>query len=745
MSKSPTYGVPAAERFNLTAFTEGVKSNLIEKQVAYADKDLVETMIGLEGFRVNLDEADSHLNSSDHAKFVAQTSALSVAASEVDEFLNEHHVREYLSELRGHEDNMNHPVVEAGMEAARLTLMMGGDPEVYNHKFLRKTGDGLASEIRVLSPDKRGEFDPLTSEYSLESFDGLKLQDWVGTSALANAIVATAGAAAESFFTTKVLPASQNGAYIDVTYPVVYNRVARNTDGTRYDLAKKSAVRAMVDYTILNSNANKVYPIATTDKAGVLVDAGTIANENVSIAGVSTAIRPILYGTEVDLIAISATDAMLQAGSMDATDTLDPVIAIGVQYFSLVSTPDATELTSYFKVDTKDMVGSWLQPSQDGDARVLNGSFNAEITVRSTDTDIAGNALATRFTNIATAAGVAGAYRLGITLEISSHVNLTTSNMKASLNGITLTSIYDETTGDKIDDDTLATVNAAIALAGVGWYPDARRSNTNMSIDTDIVDLSDTFRALIPARMRAPFTLVNPPSVPGNGLTLRALQMMSSIRSSNEAVTRIEEAASTISAASGDIAGTMMVGTRAGIVPTYITREVNVMERVSQNRTDLAMPSLQNWLSYVVTMLGQDLLIKSDYLASLEAFTGSQQNYKFILLTDPRIYSLLMITGENRTLGLGQKFEISPSVDERVKNVIWMSVKRTDTNELNPHSFGGHTVMPSMVHQAVVTGSGNHVANKTIYVPRYDYAVLCPILGKITVEGLDTLYMEAAA
>ncbi|QAX96000.1 hypothetical protein [Vibrio phage vB_VmeM-Yong XC32] len=621
-----------------------------------------------------------------------------------------------------------HPCVQAGMDAATTTLLAYQDPAAYTDAVIhaKKAGEG----VRVFGD---------STEISMEGYDDFKFEGFLGTAVVANALAAASNPFSETFFRTVVLAPTQNGVDVDVTNPLIYTKKARNANGSAYDLQKQSAVRALIDFNILAGHSTAIMPIATTAKAGILVATSDVPNRTVTLGGQNVEVRPLKYGVDVDLLAASTSEALLNAGAQDETDTVDPAMSLGRHYVKIVNGSN----NAVVAINLDGHRGALFQATQEGSTRDLQVMFRGDVWVKSTDESVAGDKLEAAL-GLATTLGVTAAdpWQFKLELEVSGLFSYVQGNLKLNFNGAKVGAAY--VNGKvQVGSTEQAALEAAIGagITGIGYEPKATRTNSNMRELGTVIDVSDTFRGRIPARMQSPLSIIAPTSVPGNQATMEAVNMIRRVRSSNDAVTKLLETEEQIQATDGILNGSPAIGALAGIKPTFLERKLDVVTQTVIFGSSRSMDELRGALAAGVTMLANKMLLDSGYLASLEMFTGSQANFEVIVGTDPQIANLLMNSGDNRTLGNGRNYHIASSLDDRLRGKIYLSVRRTGVDGADAHTFGVHPIMPSLIHKAQVTRNGA-VSNETIVVPREEFAVTCPILARIDVLNLDGIFTE---
>lgn len=631
-------------------------------------------------------------------------------------------------------DNIEHICVEKGMDAAVLTLLASQNPEAWQESYL---GADTNKNVQVMG-DAYGE-----TEVSTEGYDPVHFDKYIGVSVIANALAAASSPFSEAFFRTIVLPSSQKGVDIKVTSPLVYAKKSRNRNGSAYDLEKKSVVSALVNSEILANTSTQIIPLVQTGantNAAMLADDSVVANKTITIAGKELLTRPLAYGVDIDLMAISTHDTLLGAEAQDETDTLDTVIGLGTQYIKVTNSDPTTPVSAVIAVDTTNIRGSLFTNVAEGNLQDMTAYFESEVWVSSEDLSYAGAKLETAL-EIATLTGqTAGdAWKMKLNVTVTGRVKFTTANMIVNFGSAAVTEAFDKD-AVAIDASDVAAIKAALTFEGAGFKPGATRSNSNMRNNGHIIDMTTSVTARIPAKMQSPLTILSPvTSSEGNG-SMDGINMVKRVMSSNLAVKELFRFEAQLLATNGIAGGSPAIGAMAGITPTYIARDLDVDDKIVQLGSADSLNDLRGTLAAAVSVVTDQLLLDSGFLASLELFTGSTNNFEIVLGTDSRLGNLLMTSGDARLMGASYNFKTTVSHDQTMKNKIFISVRRTDTDEAEPHSFGVHAIMPSLMARSAVSRSGA-TSHETIVIPRESFNVVCPVLACINVLNMDKVFL----
>jgi hypothetical protein len=156
-----------------------------------------------------------------------------------------------------------------------------------------------------------------------------------------------------------------------------------------------------------------------------------------------------------------------------------------------------------------------------------------------------------------------------------------------------------------------------------------------------------------------------------------------------------------------------------------------------------SLDDIRGALTAAIMSVTNELIQRSEYLAAMEYYTGNNNDFEVIVVTDSVIFPWLMEAGDSRTLGNQQKFKITQSLNQSLKGRIYISLRRQNRDgQLNPLDFGGFLYTPALTHEVQVSRAGATV--KEIHtVPRNAYYATLPILGRVDVKNIVELFTVA--
>lgn len=625
------------------------------------------------------------------------------------------------------EDAKKHSGFQAGLTSAMTMIIASQDAASYAAAYVKPSGN-TDSDTTVV-----GSFDG----YDAEGFDNFVFDQFTVKSAMTAGIVAATSPFSQTFFRPSVLPASQNGLDLRVTVPYTYRRTYRPATGKENKMHRKYLVRAPIDHTIMEDNSTDVIPVADAGRADTQVAA--IPTKTVSQHGVEFQTRPLKFGVKHDLIDVSSNEILVKLGEMTEQDTLDPLVSMG--RFVLAFTENANVANMEVDISTHPL--SMVNYQAEGFEKNMGTNGDFAIWVHSTDIDYAGTAFS-GVVDTSSLAWLTGDYRLHLALRASAQVD-EDANMVVDLSEAVVVGIdFGTDFGTKATEAQVEAFNALVNIdvENSGYFPKARRSNSNMRDVGTIVDAGRTTKYRLAAPLGAPISTVKPIAALGNGVSIDGLSSAARLRDLGTSVTTLFNFENKLVAMQELPGAAAAIGGQL-VKSRYIRNSLNVINMVRNRDSRHGNEDLRVHMVNAITMLANRLIVESGYLPALEMYTGSRSNFEVIVVTDPIIANQLMTAGDGRTLGNNRRFKVSEVDDARMAGKIYISLARTDTTGADVMSFGTQIICSPFVHQAQVTlGASTH--NMQQIIPRTSFHVTLPILGRIDITGLEDFYLQPA-
>lgn len=654
----------------------------------------------------------------------AEQDIMASATSDITDKLNESGFTKFLVGLVDGAKDETHPSVQAGIDAAIVAALASGNPDAYTASFNQP--EGARSGSTIVGTE---------TGFDLEGFDNFQFDTFQVKSILTAGITTATSPFSQTFFRPVVLPASQSGIDLRVTIPQTYKRKYHAGSGAASNLERKSLVRAAIDHTILEDNSLEVIPVGDAARIAELAAVADIANVAVEQHGVTFNTRPLLYGRAINLIDVSSNSALVTLGAMTEQDTLDPLVSIGRQIFEL---EDGTS-SVLVDLDVSTMAGAMLNIMAEGNAKAQSTAFDAELWINSTDLDYTGTAIGTG-ADVSALTWITGNWRVRVSVRMSATIDID-HNLRVDMIGAEMVAVeFGTNFGTAATTAQLTAFNGAWDLNAVGYFPQARRSNSSMRDTGTIVDTGETHKYRLTAPLGAPLTSVKPIQAMGNGVSLDALSAVSRMRNLGTAVSKLFDFERHL-IATQDLPGQAAALGGILVTPVYNFATVNVDTMVRNRDSRHGQEDLRIHLVNAITMHSNQMIIDAGYLPALQMYTGSRGNFEVVITTDPLIANLLMSSGDGRTLGNNRRFRITEVDDARMEGRIYISLNRTDVTGADILSFGCHVTVPPVIHQARVTAGGN-TADQTQLIPRENFHVTLPVLGRIDVTNLQDFYLQ---
>lgn len=627
------------------------------------------------------------------------------------------------------------PLVDQAKLAMTTAAFATGAPKAYMERALKP--EQARQDHKVL-----GDAESHDSVVAMEGFDNFDFDEFRAKSILNAGIAVVTAPFAPTWFKPVNVPNSQSGIDIEINVPVVYNRQYRGDTGKEYKLRKTSIVDAPLDHTILENNLLEVVPVSKSANSEFLVDPAKVQDTTVTLGGEPVKTRPIAYGKSVNLIGISTTDELVKTGTQDERDTLDPVVSIGKQY--VYATFDSTNKGAIV-ADVSFMAGALLNNVAEGKQPNKSTSFTGAVWVNGND-ELVGGAKVSSL-GIHNALAIAEDVPMRLKLNVRLHAtlehydaNMTVDAPKQSFEVVEIQygAKYESrlTAGDENFDKVVAKLD----LEPQGYWPDARRSNSNMRQLGTAVDKDTEYKFRLSVAFQPPISALKPVNQTGNGISMDTLGAIGRLRDMGTAASTILDFERRLQAVQ-DLDNSFLTIGDVLVKPTYLRRKLDVSEAVRTISSKDGLDDLRNQIVNALTMLSNETIIESGYRNALAVYTGNRDNFDTNLLCDPLVNNLIMTSGDGRTLGNGRRFTTSEIDDRRFRNRVYGSFSRTDVSGVDPLNFGAFLTSPSMIYKATTT-KGGAVSGETQLVPRNRFYVTLPILFRLDIQGLEGYFVN---
>lgn len=578
--------------------------------------------------------------------------------------------------------------------------------------------------------------------FGLEAYDERENRNAVVYSIAYNYQSARQDAFGEAFFPTLSLTPDNVGFGVTVNLMMVYDGTERKVTGTFEDYKKRNIIRAVADHTVLKKEQTAVIPVHRAQSADKFVAAGDVPPAAVMLEGESIVTAPLAFGKKLDLIGIGATEALLASGIMDQTDSLDPTITLKHVYAKV----GANVIRFY----TEQVPLSNFTYSVQNNYRGMNIQFTTNsILLNNASKNLDGSALAGDLALI-----VSGNMIVRVEMVVTGSINIETGETALYGNSMSVYNIRDAATGNELDltaGDAKTVADAIAAGALIGYDLRAYRTNMNRRQRGQLIDQTK-FTQLYNVPLRSPITAQHPINTDGqtDASDVQALVTTTRIRTCNEAVTQLLQAAATLGAYvdSRDEVG---MGPDVLGVGRFFVRAAFARETLDMNAVVDSIKSHERALDLQAALVGKirDMAYRlyrdSEYKAAADALAGGEAPKPTVVIgTDPVLARYLTVSGDLRTLGDSFDVKVVETLDVRMQGKIVFAFSTFDENRNvapNPLNFGNMVWAPEMVLTANISRNGG-ISKESVVQPRYLFVVHTPIMGMLDVVNVPDMFTK---
>lgn len=649
----------------------------------------------------------------------------------------EHHVEGLMGNIREAFHGIGiEGLNDSQLQAGALAAMAAGAPSDYAQKGYTNIQAVGMEGITVVDAAVVGAFGQMDyrmqATASLEAFSEQELRSHIPYSIAFNVQASRQDAFAEAFYPTIVVTPDQAGLDITVRRTQVYNEVRHGTSGKAIDFNKKNLVDAVRDASILANESTRVIPVVQEDDSNIghFVDRALVGSTIRRIENVDIKTAPLAMGQEVDLIGISQSPGLIGAGIMDMTDALDARLHLEKLYLKVGG--------KAVRFPVERLPRTQFVKSVEGNYREMNLQFSTNDLVLTADTRAVDNSEVGELAAIKD-----NRYTVKLNVSINGEVNVELGNLKIFSSPVKVVMIHD------IDGNAIsltkgagkAIVDSLGTIEAVGYDLFASRSNANRRTRGLILDNTEiTERHTIP--LGSPISVPAPLNTNRDAADLTSLINAARIRNTNNAVTALLNYAETLknyvtsSYLKGPVPEIEGVG-RYLVKPFYEESTIDLSEIVnsisSAERAEDIAATLVNAIRDVAYRMHRD----SGYQVALDAMTGGLADMPELLIgTDSVLMQHLMVSGDNRTAGIGFDYTIVGSPDIRMYDKIVLTFSRKKTaGTPDPLSFGNMAWIPELTSSVTVNRNGA-TTKESMVQPRSRHINNLPIMAVINVKGL---------
>lgn len=618
----------------------------------------------------------------------------------------------------------------ASLEAASVAGIIGADwKAAVKHSFKFSPVDGQ-NVVEGLGGDS---FNQRT--HSLEAYDETENRNVQLFSMAYNLLSSRLDDFGAAFWPTITIPSDQTGISVTVDRMVVYDAILRRVDGSTPNWVRKNLLRAYVDPSIMKNDQTRLYPVFRDgENDDMFVDPALVPAQVVKVGNESITTQYLKAGTDIeDLIGLTQTDALLAAGTMDQTDSIDPGVRLDKVLFQFGA--DVIEFDAQgFKAP------QFLRAPQGNYKDMQLNIYDDNLVLHGDLKTVGGGELQAlallKNNNLSVRVRVAMNGELN--LELGRHfVDGKLRSVMVVEKGAGTPEAVQLAKGDA-DFDAIVDILKTGKIIGYKLF--GYRSNLNRRQNGQFIDVTKEVQTwTVP--MRAPINTIHPASSDETDATdVQRLVTATNIQTSNAAVTYLLEARDTfrqfrdVRDAEGEAPAIFGHG-RHYVRPVFVEDEFDVTKVTDSVQSHKRDADVSAAARGVLRDHVYNVYVQSEYKAAAMALGLGTP--KVIIGTDPITARYLDINGELRRLGADFDVQIVHTLDKRMRGqiiIVFGVDEAIAQGQPHPLNFGNFLWAPDLVLTANITRNGQH-SRETVIQPRYSFIVNCPIMISLTVKG----------
>ncbi|MNU19555.1 hypothetical protein D3C71_77840 [compost metagenome] len=623
-------------------------------------------------------------------------------------------------------------------DAAVVAGMLGGD--IGN--FLRQPvkHNVVSTESMVFIPANGGDVADTRMKQALEAYDEKENKNAVIYSVAYNLQAARQDEFGEAFFPTVVVTPDQVGFTVSIRLIQVYDEVRRQVSGKLDAFNKRNIIQAVIDPSILRNDTTKIVPVHRTESADKFVATSLLTPKTVLLEGESILTSALAVGKKLSLLGISQTEALLETGLQDSTDSIDTAVSLEAIYVQIGA--------SVVRFNTLRLPTATFTYSVQGNYRQMTLNFSTGSLLVDKDTKTVGNVAVPELADLVTADA-----EVRLSVNISGTVNLELADTTVFASDLEVVSIFDNTNAPlPIDAGAGAALAALFAGAKViGYDLDARRTNVNRRQRGQLLDTT-FYNQVYAVPLRSPITVPRPLTVgdANDSSDLAALITATHIRTSNAAVDellRVQDVLAEFVGRGGSENDTPeILGVARFLVrPFFEYAEVKVDEVVDSIKSHERAADIQAVLVNKLRDMAYRMYRDSGYKAAADALAGGVSQVPTVIIgTDPVLSRYLTVTGDLRTLGNDFNVRIVSTLNKRMTGKIVMSFGEFGAGKEgvpNPMHFGNMAWKPELTLVLPLHRNGANSKELTVQ-PSFLHITNLPIMASLDVSGIKDIVAD---
>lgn len=565
---------------------------------------------------------------------------------------------------------------------------------------------------------------------SLEAFTPTQATKFTQESVVFAMETAKQVAWAEAIFPTEVVEPNSFGYSMMIPLESILTNDKHDSVGGK-SITRRRAIDAYFDSSMLADTKIKLYQISSSDTASVLSTQTGVA-KTVKVFGTELTTKPIVLGKTVDLLALTANEALVGSQVLDITDDISRDLRLKTIYLTITNSA-AEPVTAVVPVEVLGHTSAQFGPGHQGDVDRLYANFDSTIALHGTTKTVTGE-------DINTVLGVdfaGGTINVDITMNAS--VNVSTGVLSPVSGSVGLNS-YKDSAGDVTELATLTDelfVNGTTAIDS--FYLDGTRTNSThrskgIQMDTQLI------KHPMPIGFGAPLTEVYPLNQNAR-YGLERLVKLAKVASAGSAMKQLVTWFDHVSASSGIESSTEVHGAAAAWVTPYAAEvEVDLSNFITNDMSNRAEGAMAAIVGKVHTALAD--AVRQSGIMSAYSYVLGDVKPKAVMLTRSDVASLLMTPGDEATLGaLLEPVVVTNDFTEldgaESDSAYIYCVLTNDEEGVNPLKFGNHYMMPSLITDIPTSRGQSHMKELTA-TPRYRHYSHVPVIVRVLVKNINS-------
>jgi hypothetical protein len=642
---------------------------------------------------------------------------------------------------------LNINVSQAQRDAAAAAGVLAGNIPAWLKAPTKQTMTATEN-MTYVEPSGGADFFDSRMRVALEAYDEKENKNAVVYSVAYNLQAARQDEFGETFFPTVVVTPDQVGFTVSIRLISVYNEVRRQITGNLDQFNKRNIIQAVIDPSILQNDQTKIVPVYRDESKSHFVDAALITPKTVLLDSESITTSALAMGDKFSLLAISQTDALLETGLLDTTDSIDTAIALATLYMKISGTVGGNAVTEVLSFQTSRLPLATMTYSVQNNYRLMNLAFNTNSLLVGKDTKkVDGSASALL------APVVSGSFSVRLGVQVGGSVNLELADTSLFSSNVSVVSVQDQD-GNFLDMTTgqgKAIADLFVGASMVGYDLDARRTNLNRRQRGQLLDTT-FYNQIYAVPLRAPITVPRPLTLgdANDSSDLAALITATHIRTSNAAVDEIlrvgdylaEYVGTNAPAELGSIQNpTELLGVSRFLVqPSYEYALVDVSKEIDSLKSHERAADIQAVLVNKLRDMAYRMYRNSGYKAAADALAGGTSQVPTVMIgTDPVISRYLTVTGDLRTLGNDFNVRVVSTLNQRMTGKIVMSFGQEAAGSEgvpNPMHFGNMAWKPELTVVLPLHRNGANSKELTVQ-PAFLHVTNLPILAVLDITGIS--------